>query len=418
MKQPLWAINSSLLFLCILGQVILLFLQTTMPRRTSLEPDSVPMIERQINVTVDIAKIYKENDLFNTYVPAVVSASKISELEIPAIPEAPAIIPLTIPVEAPKVFIAPLPVTLKGVMYVHDRPAQSVAIIQFQNSKEEINYHVGQLINDAQILKIYPNRVIVVRSNGQQETLYLREDDAGRDFAADTAKEISALTIPVKSGIYQIPVEKFVMHVKGLGNFIDLLDLTTVYKQGKSVGCRVGKSDKDSLGSKLGLLYDDVIQQVDGIPVTDIASRILVFDHITQKKIGDNFVVKIERAGKLVQLKYSLVSSPDKKVLQIIPPKAAEAKGQEQALVLGEQAIYDLEQQRKHLLEQKVKLAPTAHQIEFEERKKMMEARRRQMIANRYEQNSLKPMPRFGFVNQQGPQQGLGLPENKIGITT
>ena len=97
------------------------------------------------------------------------------EIQIPAIPEAPAPIALEIPAQKAPVFIAPLAATLKGVIYLQDDSEHSVAIIQFKDSKKEHNYKVGEMIQDAQILRIYPTKVVVVRSNGQQEVLYLRE---------------------------------------------------------------------------------------------------------------------------------------------------------------------------------------------------------------------------------------------------
>jgi type II secretory pathway component PulC len=382
MRQPLWAINSSLLFFCILGQLVFLLIPTPIPRKTSLEPDTVPLVDKKTITPVDITKIYGANDLFDTYVP-VSNLPKAIVPDIPPMPDVPNVIPLAIPVETPKVFIAPLPVVLKGVMYLHDRPEQSVAIVEFQDSKEEINYHVGQLINDAQILKIYQNRIIVVRVNGQRETLYLREDDAGKDLARDTAKEIATLHIPTKNGVYQVPVEIFKSHVKSLGKFIDLLHLTTVYKKGKSVGCRVGKADKDSLASKLGLLADDIIQQIDDLPVTDIASRVLVFDHTVEKNIGDQIVVQVERAGKTMTLKYELIHGPEKSTVNIVPAKTALAKTDQP--VLDQQMLYNLEEQRQKTLEQKIKFAPTAHQLALEERKKMFEVRRRELLAKSQE---------------------------------
>lgn len=378
MKQPLWAINSSLLLFFVLGQLVFFLLYTPVPRRVSLEPDVVHLSDKKVGVVVSIKNIYEQNDLFGTYVSPAFVAPVAAVPVIPVIPEAPANIPLKIPVEPEKVFIAPLAVNLKGVMYGHDRPEQSVAIIQFQDSKEEINYRVGQLINDAQILKIYPNRVVVVRSNGQQETLYLREDEAGKDLALEIAKEISGLVIPNQNGLYHIPVDKFIAQIKTLGQFIDLLDLTTVYQKGKSIGCRIGKAGKDSLAVKLGLMRDDIVQQVDGLPVTDISSRVLVFDHILQKKMGDLISVQIDRGGRITELKYVL----GKTTTQSSADAQMSVKQKKPAAV-DEQGLYNLEEQRKKMLEQKVKFAPTAHQIEMQERRKMFEARRREMLANR-----------------------------------
>lgn len=378
MRQPLWAINSSLLFFCILGQLVFLLIKTPIPRKSSLEPNAIPLVDKKALPSVDITKIYGANDLFDTYITASTLPKAIVP-DIPVMPEVPSIIPLAIPVETPKVFIAPLPVILKGVMFLHDRPEQSVAIVQFQDSKEEINYHTGQLINDAQILKIYPNRIMVVRANGQKETLYLRQDDAGKDLARDTAKEIATLNIAIKSGVYQIPVETFKHQVKGLGQFIDLLHLTTVYKKGKSIGCRVGKADKDSLGAKLGFLPDDIIQQVDDLPVTDIASRVLVFDHTVEKNIGDQIIVQIDRAGKIIHQKYELAHAAEKSTVSLVPAKTTTPKTNQP--VLDQQMLYNLEEQRKKTLEQKVKFAPTAHQLTMDEKKKIFEVRRRDLLA-------------------------------------
>lgn len=396
MRQPLWAINSSLLFLFLSGQAVFFVIKNPILRRSSLELDLVKPIEKKAFVVVDLKKIYDQNDLFDTFIPTSVAALEKIEQEIPAIPDAPAAIPLSIPIKAPKVFIAPLPVVLRGVMYQHDRPDKSIAIVQFQDSKEEINYKVGQLINDAQVLKIFANRVIVIRSNGQQETLYLREREALLDSLADMEKEIASMNILLKSGIYQIPVDKFVMQVKNLGQFIDLLDLTTVYQKGKSVGCRVGKAGKNSLGEKLGFVYDDVISQVGGLPVTDIASRVLVFDQIIEKVVGDKISVKVERGGKQVVLNYELIKSDPYSVLPLRSTRVvtsmpiAEESVNKLSVAPTAETLVDnnIEERRKKIFEQKMNMAPTARQIEMDERKKLFELRRNEMMARSFDRKS------------------------------
>lgn len=382
MRQPLWVINSSLLFLFLLGQIVYFLIYVSVPRRVSLEPDIIKTSDNKTDVVVVIKNIYEQNDLFATYIAPLVALPNVIVPTIPVMPEAPAVIPLKIPVEPEKVFIAPLAVVLKGVMYNKNNPDHSVAIIQFQDSKEEINYKVGQLINDAQILKVYPNRVIVVRANGQQETLYLREIDAGKDMMLETAKEISQLTVSVSGNQYSIPIDKFTAHVKSLGQFIDLLDLMTVYQKGKSIGCRVGKAGKDSLALKLGLLKDDIIQQVAGLPVTDIASRVLIFDHVLQKKVGDSIEVKIDRGGKSLELTYVLVRSTSSTAIPVYGTSELQQKTTIEPVIIDGALKQQIEQERQKILEHKLKFAPTVHQIEQEERRKIMQARHREMIAN------------------------------------
>ena len=87
------------------------------------------------------------------------------------------------------------------------------------------------MIYDAQILKIFPNRVIVVRSNGQQETLYLREQDAKKDFSFDIEKDLESFKIVSDDGELHLPLNLFLKHVKTLGQFIEMLDLTTFIKK-------------------------------------------------------------------------------------------------------------------------------------------------------------------------------------------
>lgn len=389
MRQPIWAINSSLLICFLLAQLVFFLLYTPIPRRVSLDVDPVQSIEHKKTVVVSIKNIYQDNDLFGTYIAPMPSlAPAPTAAAIPAIPEAPTNIPLKIPVEPAKVFIAPLAVDLKGVIFCYDRPDQSIAIIQFSDSKEEMNYRVGQLINDAQILKIYPNRVIVVRSNGQQETLFLREDEASSALAREKTQEVSGLNITLKDGIFYVPVDQFIAQIKSLGQFIDLLDLTTVYQKGKSVGCRVGKDGKDSLATKMGLMKDDIVQQVDTLPVTDIASRVLVFDHVMQKKLGEVVSVQVERAGKTMEMKYATSLTPQATGMaahKVEPKSATSDSAKSSAAKPADRDAterYSVEEQRKKTLEQKVKLAPTAHQLEMQERRKMFESRRRDMLAH------------------------------------
>lgn len=351
-------------------------MEKVVPRRVNLEPDVVKAVEKKADFDVDLKQIYGVNDLFGTFVPEVPTVAKDLAVQIPAIPEPPRQVPLHIPVEKAPVFIAPLNVTLKGVIYLHDDQEKSVAIIQFKDSKKEVNYRVGELLQDAQILKIFPNRVIVVRSNGQQETLYLREEDAQKDLSYEEQKELESMKIPFKSGQYHIPLDTFLAQVQSLGQFIDLLDLTTVYQKGKSIGCRVGRAQKGSLAVKLGLQTDDIIKKIDAIPVTSLNSRVELYDHITSKKAGDIIHVEFERSGVPEHYTYLLVSHLDK-------AEAADKDSMQHAKI-SQRVVYDAEQEKKRLLEQRVKMAPTAHQIQMDERRKMMEARRKEVLSHHY----------------------------------
>lgn len=379
MRQPLWIINSSLLCILLISELIFLCIQTSIPRRFSLTPDAfVAQETKRVAVDLDIKKIYEANDLFGTFIPAVpVIAKGALHAQIPAIPEAPAPIPLNIPLEAAPIFISPLAVTLKGIIYLQNDFEKSVAIIQFADSKQEHNYKVGEMIQDAQVLKIFPNRVIVIRSNGQQETLYLRTKDLDKDFMLNSQKNVKAVPIYIENDMYHIPLTLFLKEVHSLGQFIDMLQLRMVYEKGICVGCRVHNAAKNSLGATLGFEEDDLVKKVDMIPIVDLNSRIEIFDHLCDKKVGDKIFVELQRNDKTMSLTFVLIA--EEEVVQNIGANGGSKSSN--AHSVSESII---EQHKKKILEQRMKLAPTAHQIQMNEQKKLLEARKKNMLSNQH----------------------------------
>jgi len=323
MKQPVWILNSSLLVLFFISQLLLFMLQKAVPRRISISPGKMVVVEDEAVISVDIAKIY-EQDLFNTYEAPVVPTQSVVDETVAAMPKPPKIIVPDVPVEKTPTFFAPLDVILKGVVFVRDDPKNCIAIVQAKKTKEERNYQIGDLIEDAQILKILSNRIIIIRSNGQQETLYLREEDAISDFNTEAQFTTKLVVERSFDDKYIVNMDEFSNRVHNLGEFINILNLTTVYKQGKSFGCRIGKVDKESLGSLLGFMVDDIIVKIDGSYIDDLASRIKVYDHVMQKHAGETIDVVLHRGNDLLTLMYGLVDSISKTVS--FPPQQSHEK--------------------------------------------------------------------------------------------
>lgn len=308
MKQQVWILNSSLLILFFMSQLFLFMMQRAIPRRISIVPGKIEIIEDKKIAQVDIAKIYQQ-DLFGTYQPPVRPVDRNFEEMIAPMPTPPKIIIPDVPVEKAPTFFAPLDVVLKGVIFVKDDPTSCLGIIQSKKTKEESNYRVGDLIEDAQILKILSNRIIIIRSNGQQETLYLREEDAVSDFNIQSKSIPQSLVEKISDDTYKVNIDEFSKRVSNLGQFINLLDITTVYKQGKSFGCKVGKLEKDSLGSMLGFMVDDIIVKVDDFFVDDLPNRLRLYDHVVQKHTGDQIEVVVYRGLDVLTLSYGLVDA-------------------------------------------------------------------------------------------------------------
>jgi len=306
MKQPVWILNSSLLILFFMSQLLLFMLQKAVPRRVSINSDTLMVLETKAKEPVNIPVIYEERDLFGTYETPTSIATKIEDIVSP-MPVAPKNIVANLPVEKAPTFFAPLDCILKGVIFVKDDPSGSLAIIQFKKTKEEENYQVGDLVEDAQILKILQNKVIVIRSNGQQETLYLREEDAIHDFESQATYMPKNVIESSLDNKYKINIDEFVKLVPNLGEFINVLNLTTVYHQGKSFGCRIGTINKDSLGNMLGFVTDDIMINIDNFAIDDLTSRINIYNHILNKTAGDIIKVDVLRDKNTVTLIYGLV---------------------------------------------------------------------------------------------------------------
>lgn len=313
MKQPVWILNSSLLILFFMSQLLLFMLQKAVPRRIAISPGGLVVTQDETNAPVNIKVIY-EQDLFGTYEAPAAPVMKMEDV-IAAIPKPPKNIIPEIPIEKIPTFFAPLDGILKGIIFVKDDPTSSVAVVQLKKTKEEHNYQVGDLIEDAQVLKILSNRIILIRSNGQQETLYLREEDAVHDFETEATYISKALIESSLDNKYKVNITEFLKRIHNLGDFINNLDLTTAYRGGKSFGCRIGNIGKESLGGLLGFMVDDVIVKIDGIDVSDLSSRIEIYDRILTKKTGDMIEVVIYRNNEYITLLYGLVDAQSKDII-------------------------------------------------------------------------------------------------------
>ena len=377
MKQPLWIINSSVLALLIVLEGMVYVFHVTVPRKVSLTLSPAGQTATVVKQTIDIEEIYETNDIFNTYIDSTIAKSMIQSVEL-EIPSAPEVVYIPVPeVEQPS-FVTPLDVTLKGVMFLPDDQLNSVVVVQ--NNASQIDYRVGDFIEDAQVLKIFADKVLVIRSNGQQEMLYLREDDAAQDLQLeDTLVVEPAVVFAIQDGVYSINVPKFIRKVSNLGQFIDALSLITVYNQGQASGCRVGQAGDGTIGQSLGFEEGDIIQKIDTFVITDLASRVAAYNAVINKTVGETIEVSVRRNGEEYSLLYNLVDESRAKVLahkyDISSGQSAGASTSDLIDTLS-QSDYEIEKQRMGILSRKVAMAPTQRQIEEQELQNMLKARR------------------------------------------
>jgi type II secretory pathway component PulC len=302
MKHPFWIINLGLLSLVLSAFAFIYFSAAKIPQRIDIEPTHVPPLKEQ-KVMINAKKIY-EDDLFGTFLRDI-SPRKRPEDAIP-FPEPPQAQKIVVPSIAEPEFLDPLQVTLKGIIVVGANDSKNRAMVQDNKTLQEGTYKVGDFIQDAQLIRIFKNKIIFLRLNGQQEVLYLREQDAKEDPAYSINHEWSSAIKKTASNSYLINPKAFTEQIKNLTEFINLLNATTAYQEGKSVGLRIGILNKSALGEVLGLQNGDIILTINTIPTQTMEERLAIYKNITSLHIGNTITVELIRKNKPVTIKYTL----------------------------------------------------------------------------------------------------------------
>jgi type II secretory pathway component PulC len=302
MKHPFWIVNLGLLSLVLVAFAFVYVSSVKVPQREPIETKQVPP-RKELKVAINIKKIY-EDDLFGTYTK-----------ELPQLKRLDAVIPFPEPpvqerIVAPRIiepeFLDPLQVTLKGIIVVGSNDAKNRAMVQDNKTNQEGTYKVGDIIQDAQLIRIFKNKIIFLRLNGQQEVLYLREQDAKVDPAYIESNEWTDVIKKISENNYLINPKEFVEQVKNITQCIDMLNATTAYQQGKSVGLRIGHLTKSPFGTLLGLQKGDIIVNVNNIPAQTTEERLAIYKNITSLKIGNKVTVMLWRRNNPVTLTYTL----------------------------------------------------------------------------------------------------------------
>lgn len=352
MKHPLWILNSALLVLVLFAIGFILVVRQKPTFRADIEPATTIKPLKGEPVQINIAKIY-EDDLFGTFRKELPSYAPGG---LPAMPEPPYAKKVSVPQEPKPQFMDPLNIQLKGIIIMLNDDAGNRAIIMDNKTNKENNYNVGQTIEDAQIIQILSNKVILLRSNGQQEVLYLREKDAQVDPTYVSIDNWRDVVQKISDTEYYISPTQFVHRVKNLGQFIDMLDLITVYKQGKSVGCRIGNIGANSFGKEIGLQTGDIILTINQTPATDTAQRFKIYKDIIAMNPGDIITVEVKRHNDTLHFNYVLKELKQEKKSPFAEPPMTAA---------------DIREEQLRILQQKHKLAPTIKDMRDQERKNM-----------------------------------------------
>ncbi|MFH1461502.1 MAG: type II secretion system protein N [bacterium] len=308
MKHNLWIVNSSLLIIFGITLSLNQLLKQDVPiliKKVITEKEE----KKTFTPTINIKKIC-EQDIFGTYSPTPISEPKQKELITP-IPE---YTPhkITPPIEQPKQeFVDPLKIKINGIISSSNEE-KSIAMISDETNKEK-TYRLGDKIIDGQIIKISKNKVILLRSNGQQEILLLRAEDKPGEKIPEKWKYVIK---KIDENNFNIDPKEFCKKIETLGQLIEEFALIPAYQKGNVIGMRVGNAKENQIASAFGLKKDDIIISINNINTSDTKDRIKIYDEAIQAQLGDKIEFVLSRNKQNLNISYKLekIDKPKKKM--------------------------------------------------------------------------------------------------------
>lgn len=312
MKSPLWIINSILAIILVVLFAFIMYSMSTLfvrPPSASIKVTALPEVGKKEDVKPQhLSLIYEEHDLFSTYRPAITPVKKIDML--PAIPQPPNAIPLRSTPKPAIQFLQPLPLKITGIIASSNEAKSQVSLINTNTGKTE-SFKVGDKVLDAYILRIFPRKVSVVRSNGQQETIYMYPDEAKLDTTRMQDTTWSDVIQQQSERSYMVNPTAFGSRINSLATLIDMVDLTTASQRGKSLGVRIGKMKQTSIGFASGFQPGDIIIKILDIAPVSTAERMEIFNKIASLDLGAQITMQFMRDDSIYTNTYTLFNLAD-----------------------------------------------------------------------------------------------------------
>lgn len=301
MMHPFWILNSSLLLGIIINSIFIMVSRVTIVSREDIEPSFYSKAEKDHQVSINLKHIY-ENDLFDSYKKQISYITPT--IQTHPLPQPPRPMPLKPPVQQKPMFLDPLNLTLRGIIIIGKDEARNRAIISDNKTDLETLYKVGDKIQDAQLIRIFNNKIVLLRANGQQEIVYMRNQDAQSDPRFAQIQDWHSAIKMINKNEYSIIPEAFIKRVENLAHLIELLHLTTAYEKGKPIGTHVGIVEAQSIGFYLGLQSGDLLVSINEIPIATTTDRLKAYQTIINGKSQFDVIVTLIRNKKPIHIVY------------------------------------------------------------------------------------------------------------------
>lgn len=307
MRNSLWVVNSSLLLIFFILIFYFIFVPKNIPN-ASVIMRAANNVQQNIHIQDrNLKKLYENGDIFgNNFQNKIPEIKSIKESKEP---KAPAIIKFNPSVEPLAEFLPPLPIVVTGIDYSSSNEQNSGVSILKKDSKESSRYKIGDKIFDSVIIRILPDKIVLLRSNGIQEIHYTKSGKQRliKDFSINNW---DSFIKNKESGEYLVDPYKFTEYITTLAEFINKLNLFSIEPEldnsVKQTYCKIGSIKEDSIGYALGLAPQDIITKISGIDCDSTENRILIYNLISSLEPGDSFDVELIRNSENMTLSYKL----------------------------------------------------------------------------------------------------------------
>lgn len=300
MIQQLQLLNSFLILIAISSSMLYFFLLQAPPQMRSRERGLVEAVANQEARPGIVPEFIFQNDLFATFNPRdqpLKAAKQISSMPLFSWPA------INIPPAPKEMEMLPaLNIVLNGIVLAAD-DEKSVAIISDETLKEQIFYN-GDQIKDAFLAKIMKNRIVIFRSNGQQETFFLRKDEDLLSKSTEGNSEWKKIVVPLSPGEFQIDPEQCQKKIPSLGAFIELFHFFPAVQNNQCIGIQCEEEKNIALLQAFGLAPHDLIVSINNIMLTDQKKMLKAYQEVVATKEKGSVDVRLIRNKQEIVIRY------------------------------------------------------------------------------------------------------------------
>ncbi|BDY13458.1 hypothetical protein HCR_17700 [Hydrogenimonas cancrithermarum] len=198
------------------------------------------------------------------------------------------------------------PATLKGYTLTMTAVGSPSMAIVLHNGKSKL-LTVGETIDGFELAEVFTDRIKLLK-NGREYWLTMKKTKSGSLSTSRSKKksgnETAALTEQIRQegDTYYVPRE-LLDEMRDVKKIFKYIAINPVYKANKLVGFGITNVKKGSVFDKMGLRKRDIIEKIDGKPITNEGDAFKYFNKINELS---TLSLTIKRGSQRKELHYEI----------------------------------------------------------------------------------------------------------------